>query len=42
MPGVEEITWLEIKKLPDATFVGYQFAKKQNGIVLFDYSGASG
>lgn len=40
MPGVEEITWLEIKqKLPDATFVGYQFAKEQNGIVLFDYSG---
>ncbi len=41
MPGVEEITWLEIKqKLPDATFVGYQFAKEQNGIVLFDYAGA--
>ncbi len=41
MPGVEEITWLEIKqKLPTATFVGYQFAKEQNGIVLFDYAGA--
>lgn len=40
MPGVEEIAWLEIRSLlPEAQFVEYQFAKEQNGIVLFDYEG---
>lgn len=41
MPGVEEIAWLEIRALlPEAQFVEYQFAKEQNGIVLFDYDGS--
>ena len=40
MPGVEEIAWLEIRKrLKDAHFQRYLFAKEQNGIVVFDYSG---
>lgn len=40
MPGVEEIAWLEIRALlPDVQFVEYQFAKEQNGIVVFDYEG---
>src|SRR5690606_9646643 len=40
MPGVEEIAWLEIRKrLKDAHFQHYLFAKEQNGIVVFDYPG---
>lgn len=40
MPGVEEIAWLEIRKrLKDAHFQRYLFAKEQNGIVVFDYPG---
>jgi len=40
MPGVEEIAWLEIKdKLPRAQFGEYQFAKDQNGIVIFHDDG---
>lgn len=40
MPGVEEITWLEIRdRLPNAVFQRYLFAKEQNGIVVFDYPG---
>lgn len=43
MPGVEEIAWLEIRQhLKDAHFVRYLFAKEQNGIVVFDYRGATG
>ena len=42
MPGVEEIAWLEIRRrLKDAHFQRYLFAKEQNGIVVFDYPGAS-
>lgn len=41
MPGVEEIAWLEIRsRWPQAKFVEYQFAKEQNGIVVFDYEGS--
>ncbi|MEM7111051.1 MAG: methyltransferase domain-containing protein [Chloroflexota bacterium] len=41
MPGVEEIAWLEIRsRWPKAQFVEYQFAKEQNGIVIFDYDGS--
>jgi len=40
MPGVEEIAWLEIRdRLKNAHFQRYLFAKEQNGIVVFDYSG---
>ena len=40
MPGVEEITWLEIRShLPQAKFSETLFAKEQNGIVIFDYDG---
>lgn len=40
MPGVEEIAWLEIRRrLKDAHFQRYLFAKEQNGIVVFDYPG---
>lgn len=40
MPGVEEIAWLEIRsRLAKVKFGEYLFAKEQNGIVLFDYSG---
>jgi 23S rRNA G2445 N2-methylase RlmL len=40
MPGVEEIAWLEIRKrLKDAHFQRYLFAKEQNGIVVFDHAG---
>jgi 23S rRNA G2445 N2-methylase RlmL len=42
MPGIEEIAWLEIRsRLPQAKFVEYLFAKEQNGIVVFDYEGAT-
>jgi 23S rRNA G2445 N2-methylase RlmL len=41
MPGVEEITWLEIRKRLDKVFFREKlFAKEQNGIILFDYEGA--
>jgi 23S rRNA G2445 N2-methylase RlmL len=40
MPGVEEIAWLEIRdKLPGAKFGETVFAKDQNGLLLFTYSG---
>lgn len=40
MPGIEAITWLEIRqKLPNASFVQSLFAREKNGIVLFDYPG---
>lgn len=40
MPGVEEIAWLEIRdKLPQAIYGQTLFAKEQNGILLFTYSG---
>ena len=40
MPGIEEITWLEIRdKLPYVKFGEYLFAKEQNGIVTFSYTG---
>lgn len=40
MPGVEEITWREIRdRLSPVKFVGFVFAKDQNGIVVFDYGG---
>ena len=40
MPGVEEIAWLEIRdRLKNPAFIRYLFAKEQNGIVVFDYSG---
>jgi tRNA (guanine6-N2)-methyltransferase len=40
MPGVEEISWLEIRdRLPHVVFRETLFAKDQNGIVIFDYSG---
>ncbi|WP_420629357.1 hypothetical protein [Candidatus Leptofilum sp.] len=40
MPGVEEIAWLEIRdKLPGAKFSETVFAKDQNGLLLFSYSG---
>lgn len=43
MPGVEEITWLEIRsRLPEAKFSETLFAKEQNGIVIFEYEGAIG
>lgn len=39
-PGVEEITWLEIRsRLPHARFVEYLFAKDEHGIVVFEYDG---
>ena len=42
MPGVEQIAWLEIKRrLPQAVFKEYLFAKDKNGIVVFDFPGAS-
>lgn len=41
MPGVEEITWLEIRsRLPEAKFSETLFAREQNGIVIFDYDGS--
>lgn len=43
MPGFEEIAWLEIReKCHDASFGEYLYAKDQNGIVVFDYSGDIG
>ncbi|MCA9958416.1 MAG: RNA methyltransferase [Anaerolineales bacterium] len=40
MPGIEKITWLEIRdRLPGASFSQYLFAKEQNGMVIFDYDG---
>lgn len=40
MPGVEEIAWLEIRaRLPGAKFSEKLFAKEQNGLLLFSYSG---
>lgn len=40
MPGIEEIAWLEIRqRFPAARFKEYQFAKDQNGIVIFEYDG---
>lgn len=40
MPGIEEISWLEIREsLHPVTFREKLFAKDQNGIVVFDYSG---
>lgn len=40
MPGVEEIAWLEIRdKLPGAKFSETVFAKDQNGLLIFAYSG---
>ncbi len=42
MPGVEEIAWLELKdKLYKVGFGEYQFAKDQNGIVIFNYAGST-
>lgn len=42
MPGVEEIAWLEIKeRLNRVKFVDKLYAKEQNGIVLFEYEGAT-
>jgi tRNA (guanine6-N2)-methyltransferase len=43
MPGVEEITWREIRdRLSPVKFVEFLFAKEQNGIVVFDYGGDLG
>lgn len=40
MPGIEAITWLEIRqKLPGVSFVESLFAREKNGIVLFEYPG---
>lgn len=40
MPGVEEIAWLEIRdKLPGAKFGESVFAKDQNGLLLFHFTG---
>lgn len=40
MPGVEDIAWLEIRKLiPYAQFVDKLFAKERNGIVMFEHDG---
>lgn len=40
MPGIEEISWLEIRdRLPSVSFRETLFAKDQNGIVIFDYGG---
>lgn len=40
MPGVEDIAWLEIRKLiPYAKFVDKLFAKEKNGLVLFEHDG---
>ena len=40
MPGVEEISWLEIRDhLHPVAFRETLFAKDQNGIVIFDYEG---
>ncbi len=40
MPGVEDIAWLEIRKLlPYARFVDKLFAKERNGIVMFEHDG---
>ena len=37
---MEEIAWLEIRdRLKNPAFIRYLFAKEQNGIVVFDYSG---
>lgn len=41
MPGMEKITWLEIRaRLPGAVFGQYVFAKEQNGMVVFTYDGS--
>lgn len=43
MPGVAEIAWLEIRdRLAGAKFQQYLFAKEQNGIVAFTYTGSPG
>ena len=40
MPGIEEITWLEIKqRLQGAQFDATYYAKEQNGFLLFTYDG---
>jgi 23S rRNA G2445 N2-methylase RlmL len=40
MPGVEAITWLEVRqKLPGSSFVENLFAREKNGILLFEYAG---
>ena len=40
MPGVEDIAWLEIRKLmPYARFVDKLFAKERNGLILFEHDG---
>jgi 23S rRNA G2445 N2-methylase RlmL len=40
MPGIEKIAWLEIRqRLANAQLHQYLFAKEQNGIVVFSYSG---
>jgi tRNA (guanine6-N2)-methyltransferase len=40
MPGVEQITWLEIRsRLARAAFGEFLFGKEQNGVVTFEYDG---
>ncbi len=42
MPGVERIAWLEIReRLAGVQFGEFMFIKDQNGMVVFDYAGAT-
>ncbi len=40
MPGVEQITWLEVhQRFPRAALKEYLFAKERNGILVFEHDG---